>query len=66
MTIAELIRKLEEMPQDAKIELEVIDWLGRSKSTGTNSTFEIFEDVDGKIIIQGIEWDERKCLSKRL
>lgn len=55
MTIAELIRKLEEMPQDAKIELEVIDWLGCSKSTGTNSTFEIFEDTDGKIIIQGIE-----------
>ena len=55
MTIAELISKLEEMPQEAKIELEVIDWLGRSKSTGVNSTFEIFEDVDGKIIIQGIE-----------
>lgn len=55
MTIAELISKLEEMPQDAKIELEIIDWLSRSKSTGTNSTFEIFEDADGKIIIQGIE-----------
>ena len=55
MTIAELIRKLEEMSQDAKIELEIIDWLGHSKSTGVNSTFEIFEDADGKIVIQGIE-----------
>ena len=55
MTIAELISKLEEMPQDAKIELEVIDWLGRSKSTGANSTFEVYESVDGKIVIQGIE-----------
>ena len=59
MTIAELNSKLEEMPQEAKIELEVIDWLGRSKSTGANSTFEIFEDVDGKIIIQGIECDKK-------
>lgn len=55
MTVAELICKLEKMPQDAEIGLEVIDWLGRSKSTGINPTFEIFRDVDGTIVIQGIE-----------
>lgn len=55
ITVAKLIRKLEEMPQDAKIELEIIDWLGRSKSTKSNSTLEIFEDIYGNVIIQGLE-----------
>ena len=55
ITVAKLIRKLEEMPQDAKIELEVIDWLGRSTSTDSNAALEIFEDIHGNVIIQGLQ-----------
>lgn len=55
MTVAELIAKLEEMPKDAPIELEIIDWLGRSKSTNSNASFEIYESVTDSVIIQAIE-----------
>ena len=48
MTVAKLIRKLEEMP-------EVIDWLGRSTSTDSNAALEIFEDIHGNVIIQGLQ-----------
>lgn len=55
MTVAELIAKLEEMPKDAPIELEIIDWLGRSTSTDRNASFEVYESVTDKVVIQAIE-----------
>lgn len=54
MTVAELIAKLEEMPKDAPIELEIIDWLGRSTSTDKDASFEIYESVTDRVIIQAI------------
>ena len=55
MTVKELIAKLEEMPQDAKVELEIIDWLERSTSTNADTTYEIYESITDTVIIQGIK-----------
>lgn len=55
MTVKDLIAKLEEMPQDAKIELEIIDWLERSTSTNADTTYEIYESTTDTVIIQGIK-----------
>ena len=55
MTVKELIAKLEEMPQDAKIELEIIVWLERSTSTNASTTYEIYESITDTVIIQGIK-----------
>ena len=56
MTVKELIAKLEEMPQDAKIELEIIDWLERSTSNNASTTtYEIYESITDTVIIQGIK-----------
>lgn len=55
MTVKDLIANLEEMPQDAKIELEIIDWLERSTSTNSSTTYEIYESITDTVVIQGIK-----------
>lgn len=55
MTVAELIAKLEEMPKDALIELEIIPRFGgHSTSTDSDASFEIYESVTDSVIIQAI------------
>jgi hypothetical protein len=54
MTVAELIAKLEEMPKDAPIELEIIPRFGHSTSTNSDASFEIYESVTDSVIIQAI------------
>lgn len=55
MTVAELIAKLEEMPKDAPIELEIIArFSGHFTSTDSDASFEIYESVTDRVIIQAI------------
>lgn len=55
MTVAELIAKLEEMPKDAPIELEIISRFGPSTFTDNDASFEIYESVTDSVVIQAIE-----------
>lgn len=56
MTVKELIAQLEEMPQDAKIELEIL-------APSTNGSIgsldakaeEVFEGVENNVVIQGFK-----------
>ena len=57
MTVKELIRKLEEMPQDAPIILEVMSgYVGyvEVKTSTDNPDIEIYETSDDAICIQAI------------
>ena len=51
MTVKELIKKLEEMPQDAPICIEVI----RATETSVHSQYVdmVFESCDDDVVIQG-------------
>ena len=55
MTVSKLISLLSEMPQDAEICIESLDWLGRSHGSGERATFEVFETVDERVCIQSID-----------
>ena len=57
MTVKELIRKLEEMPQDAPIMLEVMSGYAgyvEVKTSTDNSDIEIYETSDDVVCIQAI------------
>jgi hypothetical protein len=57
MTVRELIRKLEEMPQDAPIMLEVMSgYVGyvEVKTSTDNPDIEIYETSDDVVCIQAI------------
>lgn len=57
MTVKELIRKLEEMPQDAPIMLEVMSgYVGyvEVKTSTNNPDIEIYETSDDVVCIQAI------------
>jgi len=57
MTVKELIRKLEEMPQDAPIMLEVMSgYVGyvEVKTSTDNPDIEIYETSDDVVCIQAI------------
>ena len=57
MTVKELIRKLEEMPQDAPVVLEVMSgYVGcvEVKASTNNPDIEIYETSDDAVCIQAI------------
>lgn len=54
MTVKELIAKLKEMPQDAKVDLEIITPYGTYGSANAEPD-EIYEGVRNNVVIQGYE-----------
>lgn len=58
MTVAQLINKLKEMPQDANVCLEIFEsyWCEGTKqmSSHENADFDIYETADDEVCIQAI------------
>ena len=54
MTVKELIAKLKEMPQDAKVDLEIITPYGTHGSANADLE-EVYEGVNNNVVIQGYE-----------
>ena len=57
MTVRELAKRLEEMPQDALVVLEVMSgYIGyvEVKTSANNSNIEIYETSDNAVCIQAI------------
>lgn len=58
MTVAQLIAKLEEMPQDAQVCAEIINgYVGyvEVRSTAASAECEIFETVENEVCLQFVE-----------
>lgn len=52
MTVERLIKMLQEMPQDARIDIEVIGVDG-AHSTYEDSEYEVYEGCENNVVIQG-------------
>lgn len=56
MTVKQLIAKLQEMPQDANIALDIINhYSGEGYSNSDDAEFEIFESTENEVVIQAID-----------
>lgn len=56
ITVKQLIAKLQDMPQDANIALDIINhYTGEGYSHGDNADFEIFESTENEVVIQAID-----------
>ena len=54
MKVKELIEILKEMPQEAKIDLEIITPY-RAKGSANSDLEEVYEGVNNNVVIQGYE-----------
>lgn len=56
MTVKELIVQLEDMPQDAELNLEIIGFHGMEHSCSADSAhIEVYEGMNNRICIQAID-----------
>lgn len=56
MTVKALIMKLQDMPQEAEINLEIIGFHGMEHNCSADtSDIEVYEGVDDRVCIQAIE-----------
>lgn len=56
ITVKQLIAKLQDMPQDANIALEIIDhYTGEGYSNCDSADFEVFESTENEVVIQAID-----------
>ena len=56
MTVKQLIAKLEEMPQEAEINLEIIGFHGMEHNCSADSAdIEVYEGVNNRVCIQALE-----------
>lgn len=51
MTVKQLVAKLEEMPQDAEV---VVELLTINSSLGVGEIYEVYETADSQVNLQGI------------
>lgn len=59
MTVKDLIKKLETMPQDAIIEIEVLTpycTVGKSTESVTAEVDEVYEGTQNNVVLQGIDF----------
>jgi len=55
MTVKTLIAKLQELPQDANIALDIIDpYTGEGYSHSDNAEFSVYESTTDEVVIQAI------------
>lgn len=56
MTVKELIAHLNEMPQEAELNLEIIGFHGMEHNCSTDSAhIEVYESADNRVCIQALE-----------